>query len=337
MFRTGDVESVIAMDAQTGKTAWQTDYGEPFQNSFGEAGNGPYSMPLVLGDRLYTAGATGTFQADRKTGKVIWKKELIADIGGTPMQFGYSCQPLVYGDTLIMMVGGRGHAIMAFRQKDGSVAWQKQDFANSYSSPVLIHVDGEEQVVAFMGNDVVGVDPKTGDLRWSHPHPTPYNLAISMPVWDEADHLLFYSAAYNTGAYVLELRRQGEKTAVKEVWKDNHIQVHFGSILRIGEYVYCSSGHDGPALFTAVNIKTGKVAWRERGFAKASFLLADGKLILVDQEGNLGLVRVSPERLEVLSKVALLKSNAWTVPTLVGTRLYLRDRHDIMALDVGKS
>ena len=124
---------------------------------------------------------------------------------------------------------------------------------------------------------------------------------------------------------------------MKQVWKDNHIQVHFGSIIRIGDYVYCSSGRDGPKLLTAVNIKSGKIAWRERGFARASLLYADGKLIVVDEDGNLALARVSPERLEVISKVELLKSNAWTVPTLVGTRLYVRDRHDMMAFEVGKA
>ena len=338
MYRRGDVEFVVAADAETGKNLWETNYREPYQISYQEAGNGPYAMPLVLGDRIYTVGAAGTFQSlDRKTGKILWTRRLIQDMGGTPMQFGYSCQPLVYKDNLIMMVGGRGHAIVAFRPKDGSVAWQKQDFANSNSSPVLINLDGEDQVVAFMGSDVIGVDANTGDLRWSFPHNTPYGLAVSMPVWDPEHHLLFFSAAYDTGSYVLELHRQGAKTAVKQVWKDNHIQVHFGSIIRIGDYLYCSSGRDGPKLLTAVNIKSGKIAWRERGFARASLLYADGKLILVDEDGNLALARVSPERLEVISKVELLKSNAWTVPTLVGTRLYVRDRHDMMAFDIGKA
>jgi hypothetical protein len=62
---------------------------------------------------------------------------------------------------------------------------------------------------------------------------------------------------------------------------------------------------------------------------------ADGKLILVDQDGYLGLATATPEALQVQAKVLMLSPNAWTVPTLVGTRLYGRDRRVIMALDVG--
>jgi outer membrane protein assembly factor BamB len=87
---------------------------------------------------------------------------------------------------------------------------------------------------------------------------------------------------------------------------------------------------------TAVEVKTGKVAWQTRDFAKASFLLADGKFIIIDEDGNLGLATPSPQGLTVHSKVPLLDHNAWTVPTLVGTKLYVRDRKTIMALDVGQ-
>src|SRR5579872_490204 len=172
-YRRDETEFIVAMDAGTGKTFWETSYREPYQISYQPAGNGPYVMPLVLDDCLYTVGSAGTFQSlDRKNGKILWTKRLIEDMGGTPMKFGYSCQPLPYKDNLIMMVGGKGHGIAAFRQKDGSVAWAKQDFVNSNASPVLINVDGEDQVVAFMASELAGVDANTGELRWTYPHTT---------------------------------------------------------------------------------------------------------------------------------------------------------------------
>ncbi len=112
------------------------------------------------------------------------------------------------------------------------------------------------------------------------------------------------------------------------------MRVHFSDAIRIGDYVYCSSGHSGPAFFTALNVKTGEIAWQDRAFAKASFLYADGKFIIIDEDGRLGLATATPEGFKVISKVELLKSNAWTVPTLVGTKLYVRDRKTIMALDL---
>jgi len=81
-------------------------------------------------------------------------------------------------------------------------------------------------------------------------------------------------------------------------------------------------------------VKTGKIAWQDRTFSKASFVYADGKFVVVDEDGNLALADFTPQGLKVLSRVALLHSNAWTAPSVAGTRLYLRDRTSMMALDL---
>ena len=63
--------------------------------------------------------------------------------------------------------------------------------------------------------------------------------------------------------------------------------------------------------------------------------IADGKLIILDDEGYLTLAVASPKALDVRSKVQVLKKKAWAAPALVGTRLYIRDNETIMALDLG--
>ena len=113
------------------------------------------------------------------------------------------------------------------------------------------------------------------------------------------------------------------------------LRVHHTTAIRIGDHVYASSGDFGPAFFSAVNIKTGDVAFQDRSFPKANFLHADGKLIILDEDGNLALATVSPAGLKVISKANLMKNLAWTAPTLVGTKLYLRDRRTIAAFDLG--
>jgi hypothetical protein len=77
------------------------------------------------------------------------------------------------------------------------------------------------------------------------------------------------------------------------------------------------------------------VKWQERAFPKASFIYAGGKFIVLDEDGTLSLAKFSPEGVNVLSKASLLSSNSWTAPTLAGSKLYIRDRKSIMALDVG--
>ncbi len=108
-------------------------------------------------------------------------------------------------------------------------------------------------------------------------------------------------------------------------------------MVRIGDYVYGSSGDFGPAPMMALNVKTGEVKWQERAFAKANFVYADGKFIVVDEDGVIALAKFTPEGATVLAKSTLLEHNAWTAPSLAGTKLYVRDRKSIAALDLGAS
>jgi outer membrane protein assembly factor BamB len=99
--------------------------------------------------------------------------------------------------------------------------------------------------------------------------------------------------------------------------------------------VYGSSGDFGPAVIAAVELKTGNMPWQERGFSRASFILADGKLLILDEDGTLALATATPASLTVHAKADVLSGRCWTAPTLAGTRLYLRDRAQVKALELG--
>jgi outer membrane protein assembly factor BamB len=336
-YRNPGRETIVALNAATGSTTWEYSYATVFTNDFSEkVGPGPYVMPQVIGDRVVTASAVGVVHSlAKRTGKVVWSHDLYREFHGSHLIFGYSCHALPYRDTLIFLSGGRGDAAIAFRQADGAVAWKSLEFTNSYSSPRLIDVDGEEQVAAVGAKSVFGFRPATGELLWSHPHEVINGLTISTPAWGPGN-LLFVASAYGVGARVIELRRSGGKTIAKELWYDPHLELHIGTAIQRDGWVYLSSGYNGPVLMSAVEMRTGKIAWRQRGFAKAQLLWADGKLILADEDGTLALSRATPEKFEVLSKFSALENIAWTPPTLVGTRLYVRDRKTMMALELGK-
>lgn len=337
MYRKGGQDAIVALAASSGKTIWEYSYDAPFSKEYElEQGPGPRATPLVVGNQVFAVGATGKLHClDAQTGRLVWGHDLLNEFKGTVRVRGYSCSPIAYKNTIIMMVGGPGHALMAFNQKDGAVAWQKHDFKNSPSSPLLINIDGQDQLVAFMFDAVIGVDPNNGELLWSHPHRTDSGLNISMPIWGEGN-LLFCSSAYDGGSRVLKLARAGGKTTVQEVWFNRLFRVHYGNCIRVGDYVYGSSGDFGPAPFTAVNVNTGQIMWRNRGLSRATLVAADGRFILLDEDGNLALATPSPEGLKIDSKVELLTSNAWTVPALAGTTLYVRDRKIILALDLSR-
>jgi outer membrane protein assembly factor BamB len=335
MYSQGEQESVISLEAGSGKTIWEYKYDAPRAGVNYEYGFGPHSTPLLVGNLLFTVGSIGKVHAfDKKTGKVIWSVDLYKDLGGKKMGRGYACSPLAYKNTIILTLGGADQTLVALNQKDGKVVWKNQTLDMSPSSPIIINVDGQEQLVAFLGKEVVGLDPNNGELFWRHPHETEFGLNISTPVWG-ADNLLFISSAYNGGSRVLRLSRREGKTSVEELWFHRRLRCHHSTAIRIGDFVYASSGDFGPAFLAGVNIKTGDIVFQDRSFPKSNFIYADGKLIILDEDGNLALATVSPAGLKVISKVSVMKNLAWTVPTLVGTRLYLRDRRSITALDLG--
>ena len=184
---TRDEEVAVAIDATTGKTLWeQRNPVEYLPAMRMEHGPGPHATPLLAGGRVFTAGTLGRLQAlAPETGKVVWAHELWKDLGGTVMDRGYSCSPLAWKDTVIVAVGGRRQSLMAFDQKDGTVRWKGGSFVVSPSSPVIVSVGGQEQIVFFGGEKIVGLDPATGKPLWSHPHATQYKLNIALPVSGE--------------------------------------------------------------------------------------------------------------------------------------------------------
>ena len=143
------------------------------------------------------------------------------------------------------------------------------------------------------------------------------------------------SSAYGTGSRAIELRQAGGRTTATEKWFSNRMRVHIGTIIRLGDHAYASSGDFGPSFLSAVDLKTGRIAWQDRSFSRAQLVYADGKLIILDEDGTLGLATVSPQGLTVLSRAPVLANVAWTPPTLAGTTLYVRDRKNIAAFNLG--
>ena len=208
-------------------------------------GNGPYATPLIVGERLFTTGVAGRLQCfEKRTGKVIWTQELWQQHNGTRLMYGYASSPIAFRDMVIVPVGGKGKALVAFKQADGTVAWAKNDFANAYSSPLLINVDGLEQLAIVMDGAVFAVNPHNGDLQWRLPFRADYGISVATPVWGPGN-LLFVSAEYGAGAKVIELKRNGLQTNATELWSSNRLRLHHGNAMRVGDTIYFSSGGKG--------------------------------------------------------------------------------------------
>lgn len=332
-------EVVVAMKAADGDVLWEHKYDAPLAKGHAtEFGIGPRSTPLVYDGKLYTIGVGGKMHClDKKSGKVLWSHELWGDeFGGSVLQHGYASSPIGYQDTIITLVGGKGHGIVAFDKDSGDVKWQKHDFINSYSTPKIVQVDGKDQIVTFMAKEVIGLNPADGELLWRYGHKNQWGQNITLPIWNNDEHALYITSP-GDGSRCLKLAKDGDKYNAEQVWDNKKVGVHHTTAIRVGDYIYTSTGGGmgGPSFLYAVNAKTGQVAWKERGFSKANLLYADGRFIILDEDGNLALCECTPKELKIISSTPILKKVAWTIPTLVGRTLYVRDQDKIIALDLG--
>jgi outer membrane protein assembly factor BamB len=337
MIRRTQQETIASFDAATGKTLWEHTYDAPTGGMDLQYGAGPHSTPLIMGNRLYAVSSRKQiFAIDKNTGQVLWYHDLINEYGAPVPDRGYAASPIQYRNTIVVPAGGPGQSLMAFDTNSGALVWKNGDYATSPASPTLITVDGQEQLIVFGADDVRGVSPANGATLWQHPHKTDYGLNISTPVWNAADNLLLISSAYNSGTRLLKLSQAGGKTAVQELWFQNRMRVHIGTVIRFGDFAVGSSGDFGPCPTVAIDLKTGNILWQSRDFSRATYLHADGKLVVLDEDGNLGLARPTRAGLNPTAKAPILEKIAWTTPTLVGTRLYVRDRAKMVAFDLGQ-
>jgi outer membrane protein assembly factor BamB len=335
LYRDGADDVVIAMEAASGKTRWESRYAAPFNETCSQQlGPAPRAAPLVTGDRLITVSAGGLMHSfDRHSGVRQWTRDLLAGKPDTVRACGYSSSPIAYKDRIITTVGGKGRGVVAMVAATGAIAWQAQDFDNGYSSPILIDLDGRPELVVFTYGEIAGLDPDTGRLEWQQAHPAEFGVNVATPIWGD-DHLLFVSSAYNGGSRVLKLARTGLTVSATQVWASQRVRIHFGNAVRIGQRVFASNGDFGAAPLAAVDIGTGEMVWRDRSVARATLVGAGSRLILLDEDGNLALATPGDTGLTVHAKAQILDGRSWTAPTLSGTTLFVRNQKEIVALDL---
>jgi outer membrane protein assembly factor BamB len=333
-------EIVVALDRKNGSLVWDYAYeAGRYPDMSRHFTEGPNATQLLLEDRLVTIGITGKVSClNAGSGDPQWTLDLHAKFGRQKRreEYGYSGIPLEYQGKILVLVGGDQHAVVALDPADGSVAWGSAPGRVSYAPPALLNLGGTAQFVYFSCNEVIGLDPTNGKQLWSYPVECVTENNLTPAALCPEDHL-WVACQLNGGTRVLKITKQQDGAfGATALWTSQTLkQGHWPSIV-IGDYVYGALG-DSNSLLGAVNWRTGETAWKERGFPAAQTVYADGRIILVDESGQVAMVRVSPEGPQVLCAAQVLDSVSWTVPTLVDTTLYVRDRKRIVALDLAKS
>lgn len=345
-------EIVIAIDARRGTTVWEKRFASKPMGNVTDHGRGPNSTPLIAGNRLFAIGTNAVVRClDKLTGNLIWERDLHAEFSSPDFgDHGYSISPVAYKDMLIIPLGyrrdaqesnssadgavmdGRCRSVIALRLADGQLAWKGNEYLVHQSSPTVITHAGQDQLVLLMCDGVAGIDPATGRELWrlGFEQSALYNIT---PLWDEHDTLVFASDGGPGGGRAVRLVRESGNTAPRELWTNPKMAtfIYMGVHIDGAIYLPGSSGR-----FYSYDVKTGRRLWVERGFKSASCVLADGKVFILDGDGQLTLATATKTKLEVHAQCQVAERLSITCPTIIGRTLFIRDRKHVMALDVGE-
>ncbi len=320
----GNQAYVFAFDVNTGKKLWETATSRAYSN---DRGNGPRGTPTTDGDRLYAMAGDGTLVClDVATGKSIWSQNVVQKYRGSVANWGMSESPLIDGDRLIVMPGGRGASIVSLNKVDGSLQWKTGNDEAGYSSAIVVEVAGVRQVIALSGDSAMGVMEQNGELLWRYPKIANRTANIATPI--HHDGYVFVSTDYGTGGALLKL---GPKT-MSEVYFSREMKNHYSTSVLVGETLY---GYND-AILTAMDFKTGKVLWKNRSVGKGSAMYADKRLYLLSEDGVVGLADPTPDAYKEISRFEISRGQwpTWSPPVVADGKLYLREQDNLIAYDI---
>ncbi len=339
-YSEGDSEVVVSLDASTGKNQWEYRYKRTFWKDMRlYYGPGPNATPLIVDDKIISVGIAGQMVCLNLTsGKLIWKRDLPSEFGRLKRveEYGYSGSPIRYKDMVIVHVGGDQHSVISIDPNTGKDIWKSGPGGVSYAQASVIELAGQDQFIYFTPEGVNGLDPLTGKLLWHFVIPFSNGNHLT-PIVKCDDNHIFVSSQFNRGGgRLLKITNTKNGMDVKEVWFDKKKRGSCWTLIRIGEYIYGSTGGHNGSHLSAFNWKTGKFAWKQDGYHMAQCLYENDTLIFLDREGKLSVAKVSPEKITVLSTMQATEDPSWTLPTLVSSKLYIRDRKKILALSLSK-
>ena len=296
----GAEEVVAAYDVATGRELWTNRWKALFTESMG--GDGPRATPTWRDGRVYALGAQGELRAlDDATGKQIWRTNILDDAGASNLMWGMSASPLVVRDAVIVLPGGtNGQSVVAYDRQSGKRMWSALDDRQAYSSPELVTIGGVEQILVFSATRLMGITPDRGELLWEYPWKTQYDVNASQPLVI-GDNRVFLSTGYGSGAAVIELTEltpERGKFSVREVWRNIRMKNQFTSSVLLDGFIY---GLD-ESILACIDAATGELKWKGGRYGYGQVLLASNHLIVITEQGELVLVRATPERHEEIAK-----------------------------------
>ena len=324
-----DADTVVCLDADTGKALWQHTYPSELGDKFFEGGT--TGTPTVDGDRVYVLSRWGdAFCLDAASGKVVWSKNIQKEHGVRVPSWGFGGAPLVHENVLLLNAGDAG---LGLDKATGKLLWKSADKDAGYSTPLPAKFGG--QTVALLGSaqSYVAVDPRTGKEAWRIRWVTQYGVNAADPVVD-GDRVLV-SSGYGKGAGLFKVAAPEPK----ELWKSKVLRSQMNAAVLVDGHLYGADGDttNREAALKCVALETGTEKWAVPGFGTGTVVAADGKLIALSAAGELSVAPATPDGFKPVAKAQVLDGKCWSAPVLANGRIYCRNwRGQIVCLDVRK-
>ena len=331
----GDDEIISCQSVTTGDVEWTVAVPARHETVLG--GVGPRSTPSIAGGVVYATGATGWLHAiDGAGGRVLWKKNVLDDLGISPaahaaaIPWGRAGSPLVAGSLVIVPGGGPGKdggnvSLVAYDRATGERRWTGGTEQISYVTPQLVTVDGRELVLTVDEASVAGYDPADGSVRWRFGWPGHSNsdATCSQPHLLEGGRI-FISKGYGVGAAVFG-PQPGEPVTYTAVWRQpSLLKTKFTNVVIHDGHAYGLS--DG--ILECVSLADGKRKWKGGRYGQGQVLRVGGLLLVQAESGEVVVADCAPEKHLVRGRCAALDGQTWNTLCLTGDRLLVRNAEE---------
>ena len=235
-----------------------------------------------------------------------------------------SASPLVVDEKVIVLPGGVGKSVAAYHKLTGESVWKALDDKQAYTSPMLVTLAGQRQILVVSARRAMGLAVEDGSLLWDYPWVTSYDVNAAQPIV-LGENRVFLSAGYGHGAAVVEVARTENGFRTRTVWENKSIKNKFNSSVLYAGHIY---GLD-EGILVCINAKTGQRAWKGGRYGYGQLLLASGHLIVLTEYGDVVLVKASPERHLELVRFSAISGKTWNNPAMGGGRLLVRNAKEM--------
>lgn len=310
--------AIVCLDVASGKTVWQHKFPQPLDANLFEGG--PRATPTIDGDRVYAVGQAGDlFCFEAATGKVKWSRNFVADFAGKPPGWGYAGSPTIDGNLLILEPGGPTGSTIALNKLTGAPAWKSGSDEAGYATPVVTEIAGKRTIVVFKAKALAGLDAKTGHELWRTDWKTDYDINAATPL--VLGNLIVASSGYGTGIGLFEVGSGG----ITQKWRNRYLRAHINTPVVRRNAIFGIDGNTGGGNLVCLDLVSGKKLWEERSVKGGSLVLADDKLVVLTEKGELVVAEAISSGFKPLLRAHVMDKRCWVQPTLSDGRLFVKN------------